>query len=91
MLCTHYEPNCFLAGGFDKKVYHFDPRTCAETSVKRYHSRSVLSLVANDHYILTGSEDKTIVAYDRRADKVLKTLTVSALAVADCNTEMFSS
>ena len=43
---------------------------------KRYHSRPVLSLAVDDRHMISASEDKTVCVFDRRADKVLKTLTV---------------
>ena len=76
MLCTHYEPGYFLAGGYDKKVYHIDPRTCDILVEKRYHKQPILSMMVDDDYIVTASEDKTVAVFDRRADKISKTLQV---------------
>ena len=65
-----------VAGAFDKKVYHIDPRAPSVVAEKRYHRKPILSVKATDKYIMTGSEDSTLVIYDRRADKVYKTLEV---------------
>ena len=78
VLCTHYENNALFAGGYDKKVYHFDPRISEMVCPpKRYHKQPVLSLLANDQFLITASEDKNIVVYDRRADAIFKTLTLA--------------
>lgn len=74
VLALHYEPQFMAAGGFDKKVYHIDPRTATIIAEKRIHKKPVLDVTANDKFIITGSEDSTIAIYDRRADAVLKTL-----------------
>lgn len=76
VLALHYEPQFMAAGGFDKKVYHIDPRTATIIAEKRIHKKPVLDVTANDKFIITGSEDSTIAIYDRRADAVLKTLEV---------------
>ena len=50
----------------------------AEPLVKslRLHSNAVLCLVADEQYILSGSKDRTVVIYDRRAGKTLQKLQV---------------
>ena len=76
MLCTHYEENMLFSGGYDKKVYHIDPRTPQIVAEKKYHRQPVLALVADQHNVITGSEDGTVAVYDRRADSVVKTIQV---------------
>lgn len=43
---------------------------------RRLHSSAVLSLAADDRFILSGSEDRTLVVFDRRAAAVLQRLQV---------------
>ena len=40
------------------------------------HSRPVLCLSVDDKFIISGSEDKTLCVYDRRASQVYKTIKV---------------
>lgn len=40
------------------------------------HTSAVLALVADERLILSGSEDRTLVVYDRRAARVLQRLQV---------------
>ena len=76
ILCMNYEPDVLFAGGYDARIYHIDPRTADIMAEKRYHTKPVLCMTADDKYIVTGSEDKTIAVYDRRAADVYKTLEV---------------
>ena len=57
-----------------------DPRE-GEVHRKRYHRRPVLCLAADDKYVVTGSEDKTIAVFDRRAGQVYKTMQVYVLKI----------
>ena len=70
-----------VAGGYDKKVYHIDPRAAEILKYEVYHTQPVLTLAVDNNFILTGSEDKTVKIYDRRADKVYKTIEVGTNAV----------
>lgn len=65
------------AGTFAKSVVQVDPRTGDMVSRLSYHQQAVLSLVATDKYVITGSEDKTIRMLDRRTGLVTSSLTVS--------------
>ncbi len=58
-------------------MYHIDPRMSGIRAEKVYHQKPVLSLLADDKYIITASEDKTIAVFDRAADKLLKTIRVN--------------
>jgi len=42
----------------------------------QHHSKAVICLSADDNYIISGSEDKTLVVYDRVAAKVLHKILV---------------
>lgn len=72
LLGLHFEPNFIAAGGFDKRLYMVDPRAPADLTIKRYHTQPILSIAADDKYVITGSEDKVISIYDRVAGKNYK-------------------
>ena len=40
------------------------------------HSRPVLCLAATEHYLYSGSEDKSVCVWDRRADQLLQRVKV---------------
>ena len=46
---------------------------------KKFHRSPVLCVVANDNYVISGSEDKTMAVFDRRAGRVYKTIKVGIL------------
>nr|XP_060620913.1 F-box/WD repeat-containing protein 9 [Anolis sagrei ordinatus] len=75
VLCLAYLPDILVTGTYDKKVSVYDPRA-AQALVKRrkLHSSAVLSLAADEHFILSGSEDRTLVCFDRRTNSVLQRL-----------------
>ncbi|XP_062593768.1 uncharacterized protein LOC134255270 [Saccostrea cucullata] len=73
ILGIHFEANQVFAAGYDRHIYIIDPRD-GEVHRKRYHRRPVLCLAADDKYIVTGSEDKTVAVFDRRAGQVYKTI-----------------
>ncbi|XP_041359838.1 F-box/WD repeat-containing protein 9-like [Gigantopelta aegis] len=73
VLDIHIEPNGIIAAGYDSRLYLVDPREGAVTSMK-IHKRPVLCLSVDDHFIVSGSEDKTISVFDRTAGKVMKTV-----------------
>lgn len=77
LLGLHFEPNFIAAGGFDKRLYMVDPRAPADITIKRYHTQPILSVAADDKYVVTGSEDKVISIYDRAAGKNYKKIEVS--------------
>lgn len=81
VLGLHYEPNFIAAGGFDKRLYMFDPRDHENRIRKSYHSHPILSIAADDKYVITGSEDKTMAIYDRVAGKKFKQIEVRFLPV----------
>lgn len=80
ILGIHFEANQIYAAGYDRHVYIIDPRE-SEVHRKRYHRRPVLCLAADDKYIVTGSEDKTIAVFDRRAGQVYKTIQLESFAM----------
>lgn len=75
VLSLYYEPGFVAAGCFDNRLYMFDPRAPEANMIRKlYHSRPVLSVAADDKYVITGSEDKTITIYDRAAGKKFKNI-----------------
>ena len=61
-----------------------DPRAPADIMIKRYHTQPLLSIAADDKYVITGSEDKVISIYDRVAGKNYKKILVSGLVFLQC-------
>ena len=53
-----------------------DPRAPDDITIKRYHTQPILSIAADDKYVITGSEDKMISVYDRAAGKNYKKIEV---------------
>lgn len=90
ILGLHYEPNFIAAGGFDKRLYMLDPRDPENLIKKRYHTQPILSVAADDKYVITGSEDKTIAIYDRVAGKKFKQIQVGFVAKCILSLYIFS-
>ncbi|XP_019601741.1 F-box/WD repeat-containing protein 9 isoform X1 [Rhinolophus sinicus] len=77
VLCLSYRPDILVTGTYDKKVTVYDPRAGpALLKSRRLHSSAVLALLADDRHIISGSEDHTLVVFDRRANSVLQRLQV---------------
>jgi len=77
VLCLSYRPDILVTGTYDKKVTVYDPRVGpALLKSRRLHSSAVLALLADDRHIISGSEDHTLVVFDRRANSVLQRLQV---------------
>lgn len=75
VLCLSYLSDVLVTGTYDKKVAIYDPRASpALLKCQQLHSRPVLALVADDQHIISGSEDRTLVVVDRRANRVLQRL-----------------
>ncbi|XP_013919111.1 PREDICTED: F-box/WD repeat-containing protein 9 isoform X3 [Thamnophis sirtalis] len=75
VLCLSYLPDILVTGTYDKKVSVYDPRAAyAPVMSRRLHSSAVLSLAADEHFIISGSEDRTLVCFDRRTNSVLQRL-----------------
>lgn len=47
----------------------------------KLHKKSVLSVMACDNYIYSGSEDNTVCVWDRRSENLLQRVTVSVVSV----------
>ncbi|XP_053441015.1 F-box/WD repeat-containing protein 9 isoform X2 [Nycticebus coucang] len=75
VLCLSYRPDILVTGTYDKKVTVYDPRAGpALLKSRRLHSSAVLALLADDRHIISGSEDHTLVVFDRRTNSVLQRL-----------------
>ncbi|KAH9498492.1 F-box/WD repeat-containing protein 9 [Bulinus truncatus] len=71
VLSLYADDNEIVASCFDKNIYFIDPRTLSSRT-KIVHTKPVLCVTGSEKFILSGSEDKSISIFDRRADKVFK-------------------
>ena len=70
VLSTDMLGHTAVAGTFDKKVVIMDTREeVKKMTYYRSHSMPVLGLHITDRHILSLSEDRTLVIYDRAAGK----------------------
>lgn len=91
VLGLHMEENQIYAAGYNSRTYILDPRS-GEVTWKKVHKQPVLCLKANPDYIITGSEDKTVVIFDRRADEVYKTIELEdtyAMCISYSNNQLW--
>jgi F-box/WD-40 domain protein 9 len=67
------EPEVLIAGAYDKHIRHYDLRAPSSpiSSVKS-HQKAVLCLKASDNFVISGSDDRTVVLWDRRTNKEYK-------------------
>jgi len=75
VLGLHATENFIVGAGYNQFLYMIDPRT-GSGSKRKFHRRPVLCVAADDDFVISGSEDKTISVYDRRANRVFKTIQV---------------
>ncbi|KAL0611054.1 F-box/WD repeat-containing protein 9 [Plecturocebus cupreus] len=89
VLCLSYLPDILVTGTYDKKVTIYDPRAGpALLKSQQLHSRPVLALLADDQHIISGSEDRTLVVVDRRANRVLQRLQLDSYLLCMSHQDM---
>ncbi|KAK2575614.1 hypothetical protein KPH14_011318 [Odynerus spinipes] len=80
LLCVASCPDLpvFATGSFCKTVLVFDSRA-GYSPIARYrpHQRAVIRLAMSSNHILSASEDRTVSIWDLRAEKTMKTITIS--------------
>ncbi|XP_076155214.1 F-box/WD repeat-containing protein 9 [Alosa pseudoharengus] len=93
VICLSWQPDALLAGSHDKKIRVYDHRA-SQPLVKtlQLHSSAVLSMEANERYIISGGKDNTIALYDRRAAKLLNKVTLGSflLSMSCCGQEVWA-
>ncbi|XP_060085970.1 F-box/WD repeat-containing protein 9-like [Ylistrum balloti] len=80
ILGLHAEPNWLVGAGYNQFLYMIDPRN-GSGEKKKFHRSPVLCVVADEKYVISGSEDKTMAIYDRRAGRVYKTIQTDSYAM----------
>ena len=71
------QPNVLASGSYDKQVRVLDMRVpVSVVSSHQEHSRPVLCLAVTEHHLYTGSEDKSVCVWDRRAERLLQRIKV---------------
>ena len=67
-----------MSASYDKNVRLFDLRVpISEVASYKEHSKPVLCVAATDRYIYSGSEDKSLCVWDRRAQSQLQKIKVT--------------
>ncbi|KAG5263178.1 hypothetical protein AALO_G00283460 [Alosa alosa] len=93
VICLSWQPDALLAGSHDKKIRVYDHRA-SQPLVKtlQLHNSAVLSMEANERYIISGGKDNTIALYDRRAAKLLNKVTLGSflLSMSCCGQEVWA-
>ena len=79
------QPNVLASGSYDKQVRVLDMRMpVSVVASHQEHSRPVLCLAATEHHLYTGSEDKSVCVWDRRAERLLQRIKVCTVCVCAC-------
>ncbi|GBM80788.1 F-box/WD repeat-containing protein 9 [Araneus ventricosus] len=75
ILCLAFSHNALASGCYGRSVSLFDPRVSLQPVMQHiHHKKPVICIASDEKFIISGSEDKTVVVYDKIARKVLKTL-----------------
>ena len=83
MLSLHMpQPAVLVSGCHDKHVREFDLRIpISVVNGHQEHAKPVLCLAATEQYVYSGSEDKTVCVWDRRAQQQLQKIKVTIIAI----------
>ncbi|GFV50224.1 hypothetical protein TNCV_621371 [Trichonephila clavipes] len=85
ILCLTFGHNILASGCYGRCVSIFDSRVSIQPVFQHiHHKKPVICLAADEKFIISGSEDKTIVVYDKIARKVLKTLQFEGFPLSMC-------
>ncbi len=78
MLSLHVpQQGTLVSGSWDKHVRMFDLRMPVSVVADHCeHSKPVLCLTTSGDYVYSGSEDKTVCVWDRRAQQLLQKVRV---------------
>ncbi|KAG8187509.1 hypothetical protein JTE90_022902 [Oedothorax gibbosus] len=75
VLCLAFANNSFACGCYGRSISLFDARaTDRPVSQHILHKKPVICVACDDKFIVSGSEDKTVVVYDKVASKPLHTI-----------------
>ncbi|CAL1271227.1 unnamed protein product [Larinioides sclopetarius] len=75
ILCLAFSHNALSSGCYGRSVSLFDPRVSLQPVIQHiHHKKPVICIASDEKFIISGSEDKSVVIYDKIARKVLKTL-----------------
>ncbi|XP_064386257.1 F-box/WD repeat-containing protein 9-like [Halichondria panicea] len=82
---TMPQPNQLVSTCQDKRVREIDLRQpIGVTICHTEHTQSVLSVAANERFIYSGSEDKSVCVWDRRAHKLLQRIKLKKFIPSLC-------
>lgn len=77
ILCLAYNGEQLASGCYGRSVSIFDTRVNDGPVLKHIsHKKAVICIVADDKYVISGSEDKSVIVYDKVAAKILQKLEV---------------
>ncbi|GIY03408.1 hypothetical protein CEXT_794941 [Caerostris extrusa] len=75
ILCLAFSHNSLASGCYGRSVSLFDPRVSLQPVLQHiHHKKPVICIASDEKFIISGSEDKTVVVYDKTARKVLNTI-----------------
>lgn len=76
-MCLAYNGEQLASGCYGRTVSIFDTRTNDGPVLKHIlHKKPVICIAADDKYVISGSEDKSVIVYDKVAAKILQRLEV---------------
>lgn len=76
-MCLAYNGEQLATGCYGRSVSIFDTRNNDGPILKHIlHKKPVICIAADDKYVISGSEDKSVIVYDKIAAKILQKLEV---------------